>query len=70
MKRPKISEADAHALACFFAMHHGAHAISARPPGERNIERQVMSLFGLVTKKGKFALTPRGRRAIKLAQSD
>lgn len=66
----KLSEKDIHALACFFAMHHGANAISTRPPGERNIERVVMATFGLATKKGRFALTPRGKRAVKLAQSE
>jgi len=66
----KLSDKDAHALACFFAMHHGANALGGKPPGVRNIERVVMATFGLVTKKGKFALTPRGRRAVKLAQSD
>lgn len=65
----RLSDSDVHALAAFFALHHAAHVVSTRPPGERNIERVVMATFGLVSKKGPFKLTLRGRRAVKLAQS-
>lgn len=70
--RPRpLSYDDCHALACFFAMHHGALALrDGRAVGPRNIERVVMATFGLCTKRGPFKLTPRGRRAQKLAQSD
>jgi len=69
MKPKPLSLADNHALAAFFALHHASLAIS-RSPGPRNIERVVMATFGLVAKKGPFRLTPRGRRAVKLAQSE
>lgn len=70
MKKSPLSYDDQYALAAFFALHHGANAIKDRKPGERNIERVVMATFGLCTKKGPFQLTPRGRRAVKLAQSE
>lgn len=71
MKRPKpLSTADQHALAAFFALHHAAHVVSTRPTGERNVERTVMATFGLVEKKGPYRLTPRGKRVVKLAQTD
>lgn len=65
-----LSDNDAHALACFFAMHHSALALKAPSPGPRNIERVVMATFGLVEKKGPYRLTARGRRAMTLARSD
>lgn len=66
----KITEADKHALAAFFAMHHAALSIQDRRPGPRNIERVVMATFGLVEKKGPYRLTARGKRVIALAQSE
>jgi hypothetical protein len=62
-----ISDADAHALACFFGLHHASLVLNN--PGVRDIERVVMATFGLAEKKGPYRLTRRGNRAIKLAQS-
>jgi hypothetical protein len=64
-----LSDADVHALACFWLLHHSANAIRSPSPGPRNIERVVMATFGLVEKKGPYRLTPRGRRAARLAKS-
>lgn len=68
-KKPKsLSIADQHALAAFFALHHGALALNDVPP--KDIERVVGATFGLVEKRGSYRLTPRGKRAVKLAQTD
>ena len=63
-----LSEGDTHALACFFTMHHSALALNSNV-GPRNIERLVMSMFGLVEKKGPYRLTKRGVRAVRLAKT-
>jgi hypothetical protein len=68
MKKTGLSYDDQHALACFFYMHHAALAIKSPAPRPGNIERTVMSVFGLVAKKGPYSLTPRGSRAVKLAK--
>ena len=66
-----MTKDDIHALAAYFALHHASLAIKdGRAAGPRNIERIVMATFGLCTKNGPFRLTRRGRRAVKLAQSD
>lgn len=66
--RRNLSKLDAHALACFFALHHGALALSKNiRPGD--IERLVMALFGLVEKNGPYRLTERGVRAVQMAQT-
>ena len=71
LKTNPLSLADTHALAAFFALHHGAMALrDGRAVGPRNIERVVMATFGLCTKKGPFKLTPRGKRCQKLAQTE
>ena len=59
---------DQHALAAFFALHHGAVVLKA--PRANDIERVVMATFGLVAKKGPYRLTASGKRALKLAKSD
>jgi predicted nuclease of predicted toxin-antitoxin system len=64
-----LTDNDAHALACFFALHHAALALKASNIGPRNIERVVMATFGLVEKKGPYRLTARGRRARALAST-
>lgn len=69
-QKKNISKKDAHALACFFTMHHSAVALrGTNGPGVRDIERIVMATFGLVEKKGPYRLTARGKRAVRLAKS-
>lgn len=69
MKKRGLSYNDQHALACFWYLHHAALSIKTPSPRPGNIERTVMSVFGLVPKKGPYGLTPRGKRAIKLAKA-
>lgn len=66
--KPTLSLTDAHALACFFAMHHAA--VVLENVGPRDIERVLMATFGLIEKKGQCRLTPRGKRAVKLAKTE
>lgn len=65
--KAEINQADAHALACFFYLHHASLALKGAGP--RNIERIVMATFGLVTKTGEYKLTARGKRAVRMAKS-
>lgn len=71
MAKPvKLFKRDIHAIAAFFAMHHGALAMKDRLPRPNNIERIVMSTFGLVEKKGPYRLTARGKRVLNLAKTN
>lgn len=68
-KRPVLFLADQHALAAFFAMHHGALlALDDKSDNPEDVERVVVATFGLVAKKGPYRLTERGKRAMQLAQ--
>lgn len=70
MKQKPLYKRDVHAIAAFFAMHHGALSLKTPAPRPNNIERLVMSMFGLIEKKGPYALTARGRRVIALAKTN
>lgn len=69
-KASLLSLEDQHALAAFFALHHGAIVTKGRLPGPRNIERIVAATFGLVAKDGPYRLTARGERAVALAKTE
>ena len=70
MKAKTLYKRDIHAIAAFFALHHGALSLKHPAPRQTNIERVVMSTFGLVTKSGPYALTPRGKRVLALAKTN